>query len=195
MSSPERPDLPATISNTTRTESAPSGASSLPEMGAQSPAMEPEAAGVAAPDVSGPPPSARPKTKGVADIVFLIDVSGSMKPCIDALRTNIEAFIDSLSKGEGNSAPPVSDWRGKVVGYRDVEAAQSEGLPWIVDHPFVRDATALKAQLSELELKEAAMSRSPFWTRCSKRPRWRRAQRAHSQKIRENGATVVTQLG
>ena len=112
--------------------------------------MEPEAAGVAAPDVSGPPPSARPKTKGVADIVFLIDVSGSMKPCIDALRTNIEAFIDSLSKGEGNSAPPVSDWRGKVVGYRDVEAAQSEGLPWIVDHPFVRDATALKAQLSEL---------------------------------------------
>ena len=150
MSSPERPDFPATISNTTRTESAPSGASSLPEMGAQSPAMEPEAAGVAAPDVSGPPPSARPKTKGVADIVFLIDVSGSMKPCIDALRTNIEAFIDSLSKGEGNSAPPVSDWRGKVVGYRDVEAAQSEGLPWIVDHPFVRDATALKAQLSEL---------------------------------------------
>jgi hypothetical protein len=38
-----------------------------------------------------------------------------------------------------------------VVGYRDFQAAQSEGLPWIVDNPFVRDAAALKAQLASLE--------------------------------------------
>jgi hypothetical protein len=73
-----------------------------------------------------------------------------MASCIDALRTNIETFVDSLSKGEGNNAPPVRDWRGKVVGYRDVEAAQSEGIPWIVDNPFVRDASSLKQQLAEL---------------------------------------------
>jgi len=100
------------------------------------------------------PPSSvqeRPKTKGVADIVFLIDVSGSMAPCIDALRRNIETFIDSLSQGNANNAAPVRDWRGKVVGYRDLEASQSEGLPWIVDNAFVRDAGALKAQLSALE--------------------------------------------
>jgi hypothetical protein len=114
---------------------------SVPEQGS---------AGVAAPGTSPPPPQARPKTKGVADVVFLIDVSGSMKPCIDALRTNIEVFIDSLSKGEANNAPPVRDWRGKVVGYRDIETAQSEGIPWIVDNPFVRDATSLKAQLAAL---------------------------------------------
>lgn len=107
-------------------------------------------AGVAAPDLSAPPPQVRAKTKGVADIVFLVDGSGSMKPCIDALRTNIEAFIDSLSKVESNNAPPVRDWRGKVVGYRDIETAHSEGLPWILDNPFVRDAAALKAQLAEL---------------------------------------------
>jgi len=93
----------------------------------------------------------RPKTKGVADIVFLIDVSGSMAPCIDALRKNIETFIDSLSQGDANNAAPVRDWRGKVIGYRDVEASQSEGLPWIVDNAFVRDAGALKAQLGALE--------------------------------------------
>jgi von Willebrand factor type A domain len=93
----------------------------------------------------------RPKTKGVADIVFLIDVSGSMAPCIDALRKNIEAFIDSLSRGDANNSAPVRDWRGKVIGYRDVEASQAEGLPWIVDNAFVRDAGALKAQLSALE--------------------------------------------
>jgi hypothetical protein len=32
------------------------------------------------------PPAPRAKTKGVADIVFLIDLTGSMAPCIDALR-------------------------------------------------------------------------------------------------------------
>jgi hypothetical protein len=80
----------------------------------------------------------------------MIDITGSMSPCIDALRANIEIFIDSLSKGEANNAPPVRDWRGKVVGYRDVEAAQSEGLPWFVDAPFVRGAGELKAQLSQL---------------------------------------------
>jgi len=95
-------------------------------------------------------PQTRAKTKGVADIVFMVDVSGSMASCIDALRTNIESFIDSLSKGEGNNTPPVRDWRGKVVGYRDVEAAQSEGIPWIVDGPFVRDASSLKMQLGQL---------------------------------------------
>jgi len=93
----------------------------------------------------------RPKTKGVADIVFLVDVSGSMSPCIDALRRNIEAFIDSLSRGDANNAAPVRDWRGKVVGYRDIEAADAEGLPWIVDNSFVRDAGALKAQLGTLQ--------------------------------------------
>jgi hypothetical protein len=107
--------------------------------------------GVAAPAVSAPPPQARSKTRGVADIVFLIDISGSMAPCIDALRRNIETFIDSLSHGDPNNAAPVRDWRGKVVGYRDIEAAESEGLPWIVDNPFVRDSDALKAQLAGLQ--------------------------------------------
>ena len=108
-------------------------------------------------DVSGPadlaaapPPAPRAKTKGVADIVFLIDVSGSMTPIIDALRKNIEMFIDSLNKGDANNAAPVKDWRGKVVGYRDIEHAEADGLPWLMDSPFVRDAVALKAQLASL---------------------------------------------
>jgi von Willebrand factor type A domain len=97
-----------------------------------------------------PGPQTRAKTKGVADVVFLIDVSGSMAPIIDALRKNIEAFVDSLSSGGANNAAPVRDWRGKVVGYRDIEAASSEGVEWIEDHPFVRDTAALKGQLASL---------------------------------------------
>jgi len=107
--------------------------------------------GVAEPALDAPVPQARAKTKGVADLVFVVDVSGSMSTCIDALRKNIESFIDSLSRGDGNSAAPVRDWRGKVVGYRDIESAESEGLPWIVENPFVRDVAALKAQLSALK--------------------------------------------
>ncbi len=99
---------------------------------------------------SAPPVAPRAKTKGVADIVFLIDVSGSMTPIIDALRKNIETFIDSLSRGDANNAAPVKDWRGKIVGYRDIEHAEAEGLPWFEDNPFVRDAVALKAQLAGL---------------------------------------------
>ena len=105
-----------------------------------------EVSTVAAP----PPPEPRLKTKGVVDLVFLIDISGSMSTCIDALRRNIEVFIDSLSKGDANNAAPVRDWRGRVVGYRDVDVAAGEGQPWIVENPFVRDAGALKAQLSQL---------------------------------------------
>jgi hypothetical protein len=116
------------------------------------PATSAEAAGgVAQPAQAAPQPQARTKTKGVADLVFLVDVSGSMGPCIDALRKNIEAFVDSLNKGDANNAAPVRDWRGKVVGYRDFEAAEHEKLPWIVDNPFVRDAGALKAQLAGLQ--------------------------------------------
>ena len=133
------------------------------------PAAPTESAGAAAPPISdvevtpppdvangpvdvapAPPIAPRAKTKGVADIVFLIDVSGSMTPIIDALRKNIEMFIDSLSHGDANNAAPVKDWRGKVMGYRDIEHAQAEGLPWVEDNPFVRDAVALKAQLANL---------------------------------------------
>lgn len=107
--------------------------------------------GVAEVAASPVAPQTRGKTKGVADIVFVVDVSGSMAPCIDALRQNIETFVTSLSSGDANNAAPVKDWRAKVVGYRDLDTADSEGLPWIIDNDFVRDAAALKAQLDGLQ--------------------------------------------
>jgi hypothetical protein len=115
------------------------------------PPAEEASAGIAEPADAVLVPQARAKTKGVADIVFLIDVTGSMATCIDALRTNIEAFIDTLSRGDANNAAPVRDWRAKVVGYRDIETSESDGLPWIIDNAFVRDAGALRSQLATLQ--------------------------------------------
>ncbi len=133
-------------------------------------------------------PQTRTKTKGVADVVFLIDVSGSMSPIIDALRKNIEIFVDSLSSGDANNAAPVKDWRGKVVGYRDIESAHSEGLQWLEDNSFVRDAVALKAQLAALRAqgggdepeslldalyKVATMEASPKGAQSEEANKWR----------------------
>jgi hypothetical protein len=133
------------------------GAPLMPDLGAEPVAAtptapEPEASsGVVGIASSAPAPQSRGKTKGVADIVFVVDISGSMAPCIDALRQNIEAFVESLSREDANNASPVKDWRAKVVGYRDFDSADSEGLPWIVDNSFVRDTSELKAQLAALE--------------------------------------------
>jgi hypothetical protein len=127
------------------------GAAPLEPVGSATDVLAASSAGVAEPALEPPGPQARAKTKGVVDLVFVVDVSGSMAPCIDALRKNIEAFIESLSRGDGNNVAPVRDWRGKVVGYRDIETSESEGLPWMEDSAFVRDVSVLKSQLTKLK--------------------------------------------
>lgn len=39
-------------------------------------------------------------TKGVADVVFCLDASDSMKPCIDGVKTHISSFLEGL-KSDG----------------------------------------------------------------------------------------------
>ena len=36
-------------------------------------------------------------TKGVVDVVFCLDASGSMAPCIDAVRKNLDVFLNALA--------------------------------------------------------------------------------------------------
>jgi hypothetical protein len=42
-----------------------------------------------------------PSTKGIVDVIFCLDASGSMAPCIDGVRRNIGAFLDGLM-GDAN---------------------------------------------------------------------------------------------
>jgi len=86
-----------------------------------------------------------PKVKGVVDIVFLLDVTGSMGPCIDGLKANINTFVDVLTTKSANNDSPVKDWRAKVVGYRDFELTD---YPPFEDNPFVNDVEPLRAQLA-----------------------------------------------
>lgn len=80
------------------------------------------------------------------------------------------------------------DWGGKVVGYGDIEAAESEGTEWLEDHIFVWDTAALKAQLAGLRArgggdepeslldalyKVASMEASPKGAQFEEASKWR----------------------
>ena len=90
------------------------------------------------------------KKKGIPDIVFLLDASGSMKECIQAVTQNIATFVDTLATPDANGGILIKDWRIRVLGYRDRDA---DGDQWLVDNPFSSDIAAVKAQLAALEAK------------------------------------------
>ena len=93
------------------------------------------------------------KVKGVVDIVFLMDATGSMGNCIDKLKENVMLFFKSLTEvdPETQNFPPVKDWRAKVVGFRDVDV---DGSAWLEDNDFTRDVGEIQRQLSVLEAKD-----------------------------------------
>lgn len=92
----------------------------------------------------------QPKVTGVVDLVFLIDATGSMAHCIEAIKGNIKVFVKTMVEGEGgaNSAGPVvKDFRIKVVGFRDANCDS----PWIVENPFTSSVDEVYAHLGDLE--------------------------------------------
>lgn len=59
--------------------------------------------------------SSMAKVKGVADIVFLFDCTGSMEPYIENVKNNVTSLIDGF-----NATPNVKlDWRVRAMGYKD----------------------------------------------------------------------------
>lgn len=81
---------------------------------------------------------------GVCDLVFLIDGTGSMEPCMTALKNNIIMFVDELVN---NPQSYVRDWRGRVICYRDHRCDPD----WWEPSPFVNDAEDLKRQIAALD--------------------------------------------
>lgn len=55
------------------------------------------------------------KVKGVADVVFLFDCTGSMAPYIENVKNNVASLI----KGFNGTANVKLDWRVRAMGYRD----------------------------------------------------------------------------
>ena len=110
-----------------------------------------------------PPQLQEESQRGAADIVFLLDSTGSMGPCIKALKEHIHSFIHSLVTGSSEAkVAPVPDWRARVVGYRnfaDCNASNNAerwyrklgGGGWLLNNPFTRDEAELHRQLDSLK--------------------------------------------
>lgn len=88
---------------------------------------------------------------GVADLVFLLDATGSMGKCIDRVKENINTFITTMTTPDANGQLTVRDWRARVAGYRDYD---SDGdANWFIDHPFTSDVDTLRRQLDDVQAK------------------------------------------
>jgi hypothetical protein len=88
------------------------------------------------------------RSKGTADIVFLLDCTGSMQPCLSALAANVGRLLDTMVNPGANAAAVVTDWRAKVIGYRD---AIADGDRWWIESPFTTDPERVRADLAALE--------------------------------------------
>lgn len=114
-------------------------------------------------DVIPPSESPTENLSGAADIVFLLDATGSMGPCIRALKDRIRFFIKSLVAGDSErEIAPVQDWRARVVGYRDFNDCNANaaiarvyqrmgGGGWLINNPFTNDENELYRQLDSLK--------------------------------------------
>ena len=105
----------------------------------------PEVATVTTPEAAE---AAAKKVKGVCDIVFLMDTTGSMQPAINDLKKNIKLFFKSLSNGDENGNAVVKDWRARVIGYRDVKVDDA----WFINNPFTRDVSEI-GQLGKTQFR------------------------------------------
>ena len=92
--------------------------------------QEPETASPAAPaappapeqtSLAAPPPPARGLSYAV-DIVFCIDVTGSMTPIIDAVKANALRFYDDVQTNLVAKGKNVDELRVRVVAFRDFAA-------------------------------------------------------------------------
>ncbi|WP_220032855.1 vWA domain-containing protein [Curtobacterium sp. MCBD17_023] len=97
------------------------------------PAATPAAAVPVAPVV---PPQTSLASRGVSyavDIVFCIDVTGSMDPILDAVKANALGFYDDVQTNLTAKGKNVAELRVRVVAFRDLVA---DGAAAIEESPF-----------------------------------------------------------
>ncbi len=84
--------------------------------------------------------------KGIMDIVICIDATGSMKPCIDALKDNLRTLIQNLTVQKG-SQEIKPDWRARVIYFRDLDV-DAEALK---EFSFVNSEDELRKQIESIK--------------------------------------------
>ncbi len=104
-----------------------------PVLPASTPAA-PEAAATPAPPAATQTSMAAPRGLSYAvDIVFCIDVTGSMNPIIDAVKANALGFYDDVQANLTDKGKNVSQLRVRLVAFRDFFA---DGAAALEESPF-----------------------------------------------------------
>ena len=99
------------------------------------PAAPPVDAGAAAPSAAAPPASPGQSSLATArglsyavDIVFCVDVTGSMTPIIDTVKANALRFYDDVQTNLTEKGKNVDQLRVRVLAFRDFAADGSAAL-------------------------------------------------------------------
>lgn len=66
--------------------------------------------------------------KYAVDIVFCIDVTGSMGPVIDAVKENVRSFHSQLGSAMAEKEKAISQLRVRVIAYRDFADNASDAI-------------------------------------------------------------------
>lgn len=66
--------------------------------------------------------------KYAVDIVFCIDVTGSMSPVIDAVKENVRTFHSTLGSAMAEKGKAISQLRVRVIAYRDFADKPSNAI-------------------------------------------------------------------
>ena len=118
------------------TESGPTTATPSPAgtgSGVGEPAAAP-AVGVEQTSLGTPAAAAVPRGLSYAvDIVFCIDVTGSMTPIIDAVKANALRFYDDVQRNLTDKGKNVDELRVRVIAFRDFMA---DGEAALLESPF-----------------------------------------------------------
>jgi von Willebrand factor type A domain len=81
----------------------------------------------------GQAPTAAKGLRYAVDIVFCIDVTGSMSPILDQVKTNALRFYDDVQKNLTDKGKNVDELRVRVVAFRDFKA---DGAAALQESPF-----------------------------------------------------------
>ena len=75
----------------------------------------------------GQAPTATKGLRYAVDIVFCIDVTGSMTPILDRVKDNALRFYDDVQKNLTDKGKNVDELRVRVIAFRDFKADGAAG--------------------------------------------------------------------
>lgn len=85
------------------------------------------------------------KSKGVADVVFCFDCTGSMTGVIDTVKSNVSTFVAGLT----SDSNVVIDWQARAVGYGDFEV---DALYIQNENPFSNNVKTVQDQIANISM-------------------------------------------